>query len=176
MLHIADKFDIPPLLQMSLEKLCELSETLHFIDQSDNGANGGTLARLLAIADRHNMPELKRRCQYAILRDVVSNPGNHGGSAKTRMALTSLEAYCVSPRSMGEICCTLAELILNEVPRRQRGTEAFRQRALSILRSFTDGNLDLAPNPDLAPFPAQCKRQIQTYMRTRVRTPDALDW
>lgn len=112
---IGDKYDIPLLLRVSGDKLCQLADSLHFIkparqtDSSKDQDEWNNAARWLGVADRLNMQELKTLCQYVIVRDMGANAGNFRGNTEVDAALQSLDA--VPSRNMGEICIAIMDLI-----------------------------------------------------------------
>lgn len=121
MVAMGDKYDMPFLCKLSGAKLCQMADSMQFICQQKKGTGKerdltvdscqdewNHAAEWLEIADRLNMQELRRLCQYVILRDITANAKSLGAPGSEE-ALASLER--VPPRSMGEICFALVDLV-----------------------------------------------------------------
>ncbi|CAD7694766.1 unnamed protein product [Ostreobium quekettii] len=116
MLCMADRFDIPGLLEKSERKIKDLEHKIYFLDQGCTGDGVQSeeadpwlsAAHWLGIADRLGIDDLRTKCQRIVLRDLLANgvlQGTRPDLAKPGLekALSSLDSHRVTARAMAEI-------------------------------------------------------------------------
>lgn len=119
MLYMAERLDVPELLEASARYLWNMTDKMHFFEvealknAAEDAMDSHSLTRWLSVADSLNIPTLRLQCQYGILWDMLKNPAYLQDGDKVSRVFMALERNAVSPKRVCEICFAILHAVYN---------------------------------------------------------------